>query len=433
MIKDSKQYAIELDGVIYSFSGNRLEPVVDLEDIKEDIWFVTDMQEAVSQTMTVEARVKYAEFIVRKRLQESGDFDEPVTVLTHWKKKKGKNNTDIFFTALPTRLHHSYLDQIREKEDSILLFPLYSVLWGFLKRIKKKKPTAVIFQHNRFADIIIGTTKQVYYANRFVTFDMEDEQISSLWETIRANIATFESDNRIKVSQVFLLTWIDSGMAPKWPEDSDSEFYSFEEEAVVFNGKKHNISFLKAMDIKSRTGDVSPPKEKTFYYARKSAPYFNVIFLLVALLLAAGSFWCHKKANMLQAEIKQLEEKMDGIQVKLPLDNAGESYKDILMFIKQLAYCKNAPSYKTVVNDISNAVFSDVNLEVLKINYTSDDVQIEIFGRINTPFDVAYPGYQHFLNILRQRGYTVGESRFDTQIMASQFLVKLVKKVKVIG
>jgi hypothetical protein len=433
MIKDSKRYAIELDGVTYSFSGNRLEQVVDLQDIREDVCFVTDMQEAVSQTMTVEAQVKYAEFIVRKRLQESGDFDEPVSVITHWKKKKGKNTTDIFFTALPTRLHSSYLDQIREKEDSILLFPLYSVLWGFLKRIKKKKPAAVIFQHNRFADIIIGTTKQVYYANRFVAFDMEDEQISSLWETIRANIATFESENRIKVTQFFLLTWIDSGMAPKWPEDSDSELFSFEEEAIVFNGKKHHVSFLKAIETQPGTGEVSPLKEKTFYYARKTAPYINVIILLAVLLLGGGYFWYHQKTNLLQAEITQLEKRIDGIQINLPLDDSGESYKDTLAFIKQLAYCKKAPSYKGVVNDISDAVFSDVKLEVLKIDYSSDDVQIEIFGRINTPFDVAYPGYQSFLNILKKRGYTVRESRFDTQIMASQFLVKLVKKVKVMG
>jgi hypothetical protein len=201
----------------------------------------------------------------------------------------------------------------------------------------------------------------------------------------------------------------------------------------VFNGKKHHVSFLKAIETQPGTGEVSPLKEKTFYYARKTAPYINVIILLAVLLLGGGYFWYHQKTNLLQAEITQLEKRIDGIQINLPLDDSGESYKDTLAFIKQLAYCKKAPSYKGVVNDISDAVFSDVKLEVLKIDYSSDDVQIEIFGRINTPFDVAYPGYQSFLNILKQRGYTVRESRFDTQIMASQFLVKLVKKVKVMG
>ena len=31
--------------------------------------------------------------MVRRNLQETGEFDEPVTVITHWKKKKGNRKS----------------------------------------------------------------------------------------------------------------------------------------------------------------------------------------------------------------------------------------------------------------------------------------------------------------------------------------------------
>ncbi|MGD9231477.1 MAG: hypothetical protein PVJ20_11745, partial [Desulfobacterales bacterium] len=70
MINDKRQFAIELDGVLYHLSGGRLKQIDDLNKIKGEFRFVSDMQEVVSRTMTVEAPAKYAEFVVRKRLQE---------------------------------------------------------------------------------------------------------------------------------------------------------------------------------------------------------------------------------------------------------------------------------------------------------------------------------------------------------------------------
>ena len=49
-----RAYAIELDGNLYRVLGNRLEQIIDLKDLEGDYWLVSDMQEAISRTMTVE-------------------------------------------------------------------------------------------------------------------------------------------------------------------------------------------------------------------------------------------------------------------------------------------------------------------------------------------------------------------------------------------
>ncbi|MCP4368903.1 MAG: hypothetical protein GY797_12430, partial [Deltaproteobacteria bacterium] len=288
MFKEKKQYAIELDGLTYSFSGDQLKQIVDLKDVKKDTWLVTDMQEAISRTMTVNAAKKYVNVIVRKKLQEAGEFDDSVSVIAHWKKKKGANTTEIFFSALPSRLLSRYFELSREHEDNIIIFPLYSVLFSVFKRIRPQEPVAVIFQHNRFADLIVGTGKKIYYANRCVAFDMSKEQISNLWETIKADIDTVERDHRIKVTKTYLLTWIDSSSLPEQSMNTQREIYSFENEAITYNSEVINISFLTALKTLSGKESISPPVEKALYYTRRFTGYINLIIFMAALLLAGG-------------------------------------------------------------------------------------------------------------------------------------------------
>ncbi len=430
MFKDSRLYVIELDGIVYSFSGDRLDEITDLKDIEGDKWFISDMQEAITRTMTIEAPVRYAEVMVRRKLQEAGEFEEPVSIITHWKKKKGKDATDIFFTALPTRLYYQYFDRIKDHEDSILLFPLYSVLYQVLENMRARNPVAIVFQHSRFADLIIGTKRRVYYANRCVAFDTSEEQISTLWDMVKTDIKTIESENRIKIERVLFLNWIDSGVEPEWDEDMENKFYSFEEEVISFNEKKYHLSFLRALRMLSGIKGISSRTEKTLYYTRTWAPYLNALFFLAALLLLGGYFWYNQRVDLLQKELIALEGKKTAIQMRAEQEIPQIEYKETFSFAKDLAFYQRAPSYKQVINDISGALSSDMRVDVLKLDYSKDEMMVEIFGRVKAPFGMAYKGYQIFVKTLTQKGYIEKESRFNTEISSSEFLLKFSKSIQ---
>jgi len=104
-------------------------------------------------------------------------------------------------------------------------------------------------------------------------------------------------------------------------------------------------------------------------------------------------------------------------------------YKETLAFAKELACYRAAPSYEKVVNDISENLQEGMLVDVLKVDYAKDSVNIEIFGNVKASFEVAYRGYQKFENGLRRRGYNVVKSQFDTKIQQSEFLIKLRKKI----
>ncbi|MDY6792658.1 MAG: hypothetical protein SWH54_15460 [Thermodesulfobacteriota bacterium] len=430
MIKAKKQYAIELDGLTYTFSGDQLSQVVDLKDIKGDTWLITDMQEAISRTMTVDAAIRYVDVIVRKKLQELGEFDDSVSVLSHWKKKKGANTTEIFFTALPSRLLNRYVEHSREHDDNIIIFPLYSVLFHVLKQIKSPQPVVVVFQHNRFADLIIGTGTKVYYANRCVAFDTSPEQISNLWETVKTDIDTVERDHRIKADKTFLLTWIDSGSLPEWSSDTQREIYSFENEAITFNSAVKNISFLTALKSLSGRESISPPWEKVLYYTRRLCGYINLLIFIAALVLAGGYFYYNHQADVQADMAKRVAAKIDGIHFDIPTGVEEEKLKATLEFVKQLDSYKKSPSYKRVINDISASISRNMKFNVVKLDYSGSELLLEIFGRVEAPFNMAHKGYRDFLTSLKKRGYSVTESRFDTQINSSEFMIKLKKRIQ---
>ena len=54
---------------------------------------------------------------------------------------------------------------------------------------------------------------------------------------------------------------------------------------------------------------------------------------------------------------------------------------------------------------------------------------IEIFGNVKAPFGMAYKGYQGFIKILTQKGYTVKASRFNTEISNSEFFITFTKRI----
>ena len=430
MFENLKQYAIELDGETFSFSERRLEQIHDLDEIKGDMWLVSDMKGSISGAMTVEAPAKYAEVTVRRRLQETGEFDEPVSIITHWKKKKGKNTTDIFFTALPTRIRYQYFDWIREHEDSVALFPLFSVLYSVLKKLRPQEPVAVIFQHNRFADLIIGTKKRVYYANRCVAFDESEDQVFALWDTVRKDIKAAETENRIKVTRAFNLSWLKNKVVPEWPEEMKSEFYSIEDEIISYGGEEHRLSFLKAAGMMSGTDGIAPGREKIFYYAQRFAPYLNGIFFLGAILLLAGFFWYNYKVDALKRDLTIMDKRKSEIRMEISHEIPQVPYKEILAFVQDLAYCHNAPSFKEVINDISDALSAGMKVNILKMDYSTAEVMAEIFGKAEISFDTAYMGYQTFEKILKAKGYVVDESKFNTEISSSEFLIKIRKKIR---
>jgi hypothetical protein len=427
--KASSEYFVELDGTTYRWTTDGMRQIGDVEHETGDRWHVTDMQRSISRVMTVEAPAKYADVVVRKMLQETGDFDEPVATITHWKQKRSKNTTDVFFTAVPTQLHQNYVDRLTDADDCVMLVPLYAYLYAVLKHFKSKNPVAVVFQHDRFADLLVGSSKRVYYASRCTAFDTSDEQIRNLWETVRVTIQSAEQELGLKVARLYVLDGFDGKNPEQARVFGNNGVQSEEIDQDSNNYRTEKFPFARALMLLGGSDSASPPIEKAYYYAKRLAPYLWSIFLLAFLMTGGAYLGFEIKSNQLAKEIETLQQQVIKTRIQPAVKIPAEEYLATLRFVSELAGARQIPSYKQMINEINEAVFSDMIVEVLKIDYAGGEILLEIFGSIHAPFDKAHAGYQQFLDTIEQRGYTVVESRFDTIINESNIVLKLKRSI----
>ncbi|MBN1381454.1 MAG: hypothetical protein JXA41_07255 [Deltaproteobacteria bacterium] len=427
----SKHCIIEIDGETFSLSGKRLEPISAFSETRQDTYFVSDFQgTAISRTATIDSPVKYIEVMVRKNLQESGEFDEPLSIITHWKKKKGRNLSDILFTALPTRILYQYLERFKEFQDTVILFSPYTVLFSILKKMRLREPVAIIFQHSRFADVLIGTQEKVHYANRCVAFDDTDEQIDVLWNTVRADIEAAKTDYGINVKKALKLLWIGSKAPPVWAEDIKDDAHPFPDADFIFSdGNRYYLPFLAAVNAVPASGGLSSSREKAMYYTARYAPLCNALLLLGALVFITGIVFYSYKNTMLRQETASVEKTVRSALGSLSEKTPEISYEESLSLVKDLSYSRKVPSYKEAINDLSAALSEGMKIANLRIDYTKEGVILEVSGRADMSFKKAYVGYHAFENYLQNRGYVVEESKFSTEISSSLFFLKLRKKI----
>ncbi len=428
MIRNPRHIAIELDGAMYRYDGQRLETISSLKDLSGDIWLLTDLQDAISRHMTVEAAHNYVDVILRKKMQESGEFDDSVSIISHWKKKKSRHTTEVSFTALSARKFRYYADLAEGHGESVLLFPLYAVLLRALKTIRSKEPVAVVFQHNRFADVIVGSKNQVFYINRCVAFDTSEEQLIRLWDTVKAELVSVRQEQRLELNNVFVLDWIDSIDLPNHTDESGLKWRRLPGAPVIFNDKRLQVSLLPILKALSVVDSASTPVEKACFFTRQMASVLNAVLLTAALFLACGYWYFQHRGDQLGNRITALRGQLVRMQARQPEQFNREAFDRTLEFVRNLASYRNVPSYRDIIADLSSGVPEQMKLEILKINYLSGEIQVEVFGHIQAPFKTAHTDYQGLIRTLKQKKYVIESNRFDTDIRDSQFLLKFKRK-----
>lgn len=430
MLKRTVPYAVELDGAISHHQDGCLQTIASLSNIKGDCRVLTDFQDAMARTMTVEADTRYVELMISRKLQETGEFDEPVTVITHWKKRRGKNLSDIFFTALPAKRYLQYVEWVAEHKDHLLVLPLQSILYTMLKKFGKDQPISVVLQHGRFADILVGTSSKVWFAHRVVAFDHSDEQISALWETIRSDIDAAGKEHRQTVDKVYVATWVDSGSIPQWSEPGDPRIIALDEAVMEQDGQQVRASLPEMIDSAPAGQAVASPKDKLFNGARRMLPAFNAILLIGALIAGGLGLWYHVQAAGRQARIQDVHQQLRQMRAKVPEKIEPIPFESTLEFVQHLWSSRKLPTYRQILADLSQGLEGALRVKNIKADYTKDKVSIKAYGTAHAPFETSYKAYQALRRRLARRGYQLIDDRFDTQINASDFVLQFAKELR---
>lgn len=424
-----RQIVIELDGVLYGRKGPQIEQVPDRRDVTGAHILISDLQGCMARTMVVESEPRYVELLVARRLQEAGEFDEPVTVVSHWKKKLGRNSTGILFTAVPTRVYLQYRDYLQESDHSVELFPLTALLYQVLKGVAGRSPVAVLFQHGCLVDLIVGSRRRVYMANRYVAYDNSTEQITNLWERIEDDLKETATEHRISVEETFLINWVDADHTPAWSAESGLTLTELEKETLLFHDAPHELSFFQHVGKLSAWASLSGPFERICLLASRLALPLNLTAVILALLLAAGGVFYQRQGAELEKTALQLQADLARQLAAQPPPPSLDNYEAPLNFAQSLDQNQRMPGFDQVLGDLSRAMGRGMRLVDVDARYEGAQLTVVLTGNIKAPFRDAHGSYQRFLNLLQSRHYTVELDQFDTQISDSQFRVRLMRSL----
>ncbi len=430
-----KGFLIELDHELFLFNDKHLERISDFSQAQGCRFLVSSLEKSITRVMNVSSEIKYAEVMVARKLQDEGEFDESVSVITHWKKRRGKNSTDIFFTALPSRTYYSYLETIRHHDSLLLLVPFFSILSYLIETSKENAPIAVVLRHGRYADLVIGNSNRFFYAIRCMAFDHTEEQIQTLWNAVGREIALASRENSITVEKIITLNWMDAG--EPIPILTDMELglgltleltqFTFDSEPIEFENKCYPMSLPVALTAYPWSAAISQGYGKLAYAADRAAGWIIGVFtLLVFALAGVGLFYnvhnadIQKRISPIEARISQLSATGGAKFPEMP------QYQPILTFTDTLFHHRNMPALKDLINDLSTGIFARATIEELKIEYESRQIQIRMAGVILESFQTAHNVYQGLLNHLTLGGYKIKNNRFKTQIDSSSFRLDLV-------
>ncbi len=424
-----KHIYLELDGRFYVYKSSKVEELIDLSDVAREGVLVTDFPGSITRVMEVGSAPKFAEVMARRQIEEEGEFDQAISIIPYWRRKRAKNSTQIFLTALPHQIYEQYMNHVQEAREPIVLYSLYGVLCEVVKRYGKKGPVAVAFQHGKVVDLIVGTPKRIYSANRSMAFDETADQIDALWDMVLSDIRSTESENKIKVGKVLLVSWVDT-TPPKWEGDLGFHLEPIEEEVLEIQGERRKASFFSLIKGLSPGASISRGIEKWALRSRVAIIPMNLFILVATILVFLGHMYLSNKVKALETDYQRIVQGLswgEKLQVKAEIP---PQYIDTLGFIKRLHRAAKFPSYKTLINDLAESFGSQMTVEMLDANYGKSELKAEIRGHIEAPFDTAYKAYQRSMIILNRKGYEIQDSSFSTSIRESRFLLKLSKTVK---
>lgn len=426
----TRSYCIDIDNSTFRLTDNSLETFEDFHSVRDSTFLVADFEKSISRVMNVESDIKYAEAMVIRNLQEEGEFDEPVSVITHWKQKRGRSNTEIFFTAIPTRMYLQYTDSISESDDLLILIPIFSVLANLIDQIDDTGPVAVVFRHGRFADIVIGKKNYFYYATRCVSFDTSEEQINSLWDTVAREISIAVQTSSIQIDTLISLNWINALEKPPELTGIEVEHLKFNETTVMHDNQPCNISFPCALDIFPPHQGIAPKNGKLLFYLNKLSPLIVFFFLFAIATNIGMAVYFNSSAKLMETSIKSYDKRIGTLKNQIPSMPEKEDYMAALQFTDSLFHNRLLPSYKDIINNISAGTGPATTIVQLQVDYSQNSVRTDIYGDIKAEFNTAYKEYQNLMTSLQKDGYTIDNNRFITRINSSAFRLSLMWSVQ---
>lgn len=418
--KPASQAVFEFDGQYFADKAGKLVRLENLNEISGAKKILTDYNnQAFSRVIYLESRPKYAELLAKKKIIDSGEFEDAIDLHVH-KKQKLNELTKLYCTPVPASVMAQYTNETKVNEDSILYCGIHEALWSYVNHHHIKEAELFVFAHQKSFDILIASKQHVYFASRYNAFENDQESIQSIWEIIDSEINKINQDLSTGVSKA---TLFHSGMQSFVRQIISATLNKNAINLVVpqKTDYQHNLNILiNGVLLKDFVGSF---QQKLLFWSQTNTKKINSILLGISILLFSLSVYAAMQVRHIQSTIDINQAGMRS--VALPTINLPEDLNRNISFYENI---KNLNSKKQIVDlmqDLSNFSSDETIISSLKLVHKSPISIVELEGYIQSNFNDAFIAYQGMIAALQVKGYRIKNEKFDTSIDKSDFILQL--------
>ncbi|MBF0340795.1 MAG: hypothetical protein HQL95_07510 [Magnetococcales bacterium] len=432
------EWIVDMDGAACRMRKGSAEPLEELSAVKGDKWLLSDFGGAMSRFLVVDAPAQFAEIVAQRRLQETGDAQEHARILTHWKRARGKRSTELFFTVVEGERFRAYEDQAHDDPDHHLLFSIHALMFACLRAHSKNRTVAVLFEHDRHVDLLLGRSGQVLAASRVSSYANTKDAKENQAETVAQELRGLLRDHPGRLEQILHFGWLQGSddpssapdpMATEWAhalaDNLQAPLLVLPAQTFATREQRFVVSSIPAVLEHLTVGDSSSPVQDRLQYQAKrllSRTALAAVALVVLMLLSAG--WWGMQAGRLNDQAKHLADPalMAALQVT-PLDPA---FQKSITFADNLSRLQRAPTLQTLFNDLSAAIQGRIRVDQVLVEYDDrSKIQMTLKGRFQDPFPKASQDHEAFVANLKAHHFRVIKSDLSTDVNELQFTLKL--------
>ncbi|MBF0427191.1 MAG: OmpA family protein [Magnetococcales bacterium] len=472
---------INLDGERFLLKGRSCRPLPTLDAVRGDKWVVTDFRGAPAFHMSVESPVRYAELLAHRQLQERGEASQHARVLTHWKQGRTASLSELFFTVVEKETATSYFDMALADSDHHLVFPIHAVLFDVLVRSSgRNKNVAVLFDHDRHVDVLIGHSGRVAGSQRVSTHSSTPEGKADMVDALREELKSMASKAHIRLDEIVYLNWVivDESESHQG-ETTDISFGASADDVTMatFGGQARSVAqtglsrgtsasrtelvmsaswarhLAEELKVKCRVPNPTrfmqegnqvlvtslPAAFAKLSYRRAGNTLPEIVrygaeqavvpLLTLFWVLIAGVYLGHlmlaQKTRSLEGQVRAEKAKITEVESVQPVPKESTAVVD---FVKRLSALYDMPAPRAMLVELSESVPAGMQISLNKISFDYDarmTPTMTLDGYVDGGFKVAEQLYAALMANMKKRGYVTESEKLSTDVQRIDFVTAL--------
>ncbi|MFO7818223.1 MAG: hypothetical protein R6V39_11180 [Desulfovibrionales bacterium] len=380
---------------------------------------------------------KYAEFLARKQLQDSGDLSEDLQVQILFTEKIDKQSCRVGYTLFTQEKSKALFELHRKSKRGFLLYDSAAAACEIYSNLKKNSPFALILHLPQALILAAGDQKNPTQLRRYALTGEEQIFLPDAITAIDADLRMLEQDMGISLPEVFWLEGLSSfditQVELSWQRKTQFlpvQEYKFEDQ-TLYSGVGHVLDKLKL----SRS--LLPKNERKTYPLLRAEPWLWAIFLATGLFLAATTFYLRQtvqsldiKETNLYREQTQLAEEMQSTlsRAEAEISDIKLEEDNIAGLAENLNQAQNAPSISSIWNMLSEIKPVHLNLKAWQVNFFDNHFEVRLEGEVLMEPDQAQRIFTEFIARLEKSGFVMLNKTLNLNLENNKFTLQTSKK-----